>query len=287
MKTVGENLSGAQAHLDSFAKNKESDAATANTVAQTSVQRAKDLESLTPMVNGEGGSNGGISPAVPVAAGLGAAALALAALGSGTANPPLDLAPALPDADRYHGSSSGATQAPQFQGNADNFLEENGLLVDSSFTDANRKQIAQAVNLFPECQRKHFKGVVIRNKPGMRFTRGALAGNCLPGQNVPASVYTIALNTQCDGYARSDLVVHELFHVLANKRGLYDQYAPAWNRQGYCPVSIYSRYQKNTLREDFAEAGRLAIYPGSGRRLGGDCVAAKIRAAHDIVMSCK
>jgi hypothetical protein len=130
--------------------------------------------------------------------------------------------------------------------------------------------------------------VIIRNNSNLKWQSASLAGKCLPGKNVNMSPPTIELNSTCYGSVDTALVVHELMHVLANRRGYYGQYRNAFDKVPGCPVSSYSNhYGGRNINEDFAEAGRLAIYPGSGSKLGGACVDEKIKAASDIVKSCK
>lgn len=295
MQAVNNHLAVIRAHLDTLAKKKKSDAAQANTVSAISDQHTQNLTSVNPALSedSEEGENKWLVPAL-AAGGAAAALYAILKLkDKGAPAPPADLDDVYDPEPGPGGQppSQRGEPPPPFQGNPGEFLDTYGVRVDPSFSDSTKRQIANAVNYFPECWRKSLAGSVIRSNPGLKWKNGQRAGDCLPGQNTGMKPPTVQLNETCrTGMGTyTALVVHELMHVLANRRGLYARYNKAFRANPGCGVSRYSHvfYGGKNLNEDFAEAGRFVFYPASGQMYGGACVNNRIQAAREILNSCK
>lgn len=259
--------------LERFRAKKKSEAESASQVAEASKNRATELDSLrTPVANSASSGSSGVAPVAAFAGVAGAGLLAASLLGG--KGPSIEgIAPA-----------KGGSNMDSFKGNADEHLDKYGLKVDSSFRDQEKRQIAQAVQYIPECHRKHLKGLRIQNNPRLTWQSARYRGQCLPGKNSAAGV--IQLNPTCyNGSISTALVVHEMIHVVANATGMYARYAPTFHAHPRCPVSDYAK-SNFSIGEDFTEAARLAVYPGSGGQLSNACSEPKVSAARGI-MACR
>lgn len=199
-----------------------------------------------------------------------------------------------PDNDSSNtGSAAPAEDPPKGEGNSETekdqsklvsptggTLEQAKIKVDPSFRDEEKRKIGNGVQLFPVCHLDKFKNLQFRNNPNLKWN-GSNA--CLIGKQQADKL--IELNPSCKSRGvQTAVVVHELFHVLGN-RGMYAQYQKIYDNYGNCPVSSYSQRAKS-MREDFAEAGRLALVPLSGEKISSTCADAKIQAVHKMIHSC-
>lgn len=283
LNNINSNLKVKYDLLERVAKEKRLDAQEAKKVAAQSTQYSQKMRSLSPGIGDEGGSNDkDPNWAVLGVAGAGTAvAAAWAASQAATYYPPRveGIAPSssgpYPNMDRYEGPTK-------------DLFEKYGIYVDPSFTDTQKRQIAKAVTLVPECQRPFLKGLRVRNNYRLRWQSGIKAGQCLPGRQLSETL--IDLNPTCykDGISTA-LAVHEMFHLVANKTGMLPKYSPTWSRLKSCPVSDYSHrfYRGQNISEDFVEAARLSVYPNSGGKMQGSCTDEKVAAARKIIHSCK
>jgi|GEM_PF-4468619 len=298
-KILSDHLVSTRGVLEALAKKKKSDSAQATTVASISEQRSQSLTSVNPVITGDTFDSDGNRVKkwiVPALAAGGAAAILYAVLkkkDKGAPTPPVDLSPG-DDSEPGPGGAPATPPGPQpppFSGDPGKFFDASGVRVDPAFSDAAKRQIANAVNYFPDCQRKFLAGATIRSNPRLVWQSSAMAGKCLPGKNVSMNPPTIELNETCQTGmgTHSALVVHELMHVLANRRGLYARYRAAFNANPGCGVSRYSHvfYGGRNINEDFAEAARFVVFPASGQVYGGPCVNNRIQAVREIINSCK
>jgi hypothetical protein len=296
MNAVNDTLAATRDLLDGLGKQKKLMAAQASSISTVSDQRSQSMSSLTSSLEDDADEGGTPEWVVPALAAGGAAAALYAILKSkdkGAPNPDVDLEPEQASKPAPGGTSptKPTDKPPVFQGDPGKVFDAHGVRVDPAFSDSAKKQIASAVNFFPECQRKYLAGTVVRSNPRLTWRSTAMAGKCLPGRNSSSSPPTIELNETCrTGMGtHSALVVHELMHVLANRRGYYSRYRKAFNANARCGVSRYSHqlYGGENLNEDFAEAGRIAVFPASGQAYGGACVSNRLKAAREIINSCR
>lgn len=271
------DISAMQALLDSFSQRKKLDAQAAQQNAAVTTKNSAELNSMASGVSsGSSGGDSNLLPAALVAGGVGLGAMAL--MGGGGGHDLTSEGFPIPST----GGSPGTLD--KFEGDAGKFIDENGVLVDPSFTDGEKSQIAQAIKIIPACHRPSLKGLRIQNDPKLAWQDRRYAGQCLPGKNINAGA-TILLNPTCyAGAINPGLVVHELIHRVARYGGMYEKYAETFHRAGRCPVSVYAK-MNYSLREDFTEAARLAIFPASGNQNGASCVPPKVQKARQI-MAC-
>jgi hypothetical protein len=268
--------------LEGFGRRKQHEAQVAEKKSVESANHAEGLTSLTPMVQGDAVSGSSkSSKLIPMAAigGIAGAGLLMAAA-NGNYGPPIEGISPGPAV-----SGGTAPNMDAYKGDSDRFLEENGILVDKSFKDSEKAQIAQALNYVPACHRAKLRGLKVENNPGLRWRKAEYRGRCLPGIN--SGPKRIQLNPTCYRQGISTaLVVHEMIHVIANQSGMYGRYAATYHRYPGCPVTQYAQMNFN-LHEDFTEAARLAIYPGSGGQLSNQCSLHKVSAAREIMGACR
>lgn len=275
---LNSDLGSMQVLLDKFHERKKSEAKVAIKNSVDSARHAQNLTSLTPMVEPAKKSNNAV-PALAMG-GIAGAGLLMAAKDKGYEAPIGGISPA-----PATGRGSPGINMDVFKGDSDKFLDENGIWIDPSFKDQEKAQIAQALNYIPACHRPKLKGMKIQNNPNLRWKKAEYRGRCLPGINSGYKI--VQLNPTCyQGGISTALVVHEMIHVVASPNGMYQQYAETYHRFPGCPVTEYAQMNFN-LHEDFTEAARLAVYPGSGGQLNNQCSASKVSAAKRIFASCR
>jgi len=162
-------------------------------------------------------------------------------------------------------------------------LNSLNMRIDSSFTDRQRATIATSVEKIPSCYRYKLKGLEVRKANlGGRSSKGScVAGSFGLGGNL------VRLDPSCTGGLEIGVTVHEFFHVLGNRNGnaLHGQYkSKVYDKISRCPVSSYAAKH---FYEDFAEAGRIVSYPGSGQRNNKSCVNTKLQGLKQILASCQ
>jgi hypothetical protein len=266
--------------LEKMKEVKDSDSEEARTVAMKSAS----IEEKSGSLRAEGES--GISPAllgVGAAAGVGTLAL-LGAKGGGE----MDLANAREDEDREAHSVVSAPPTPEdlreYEGDADKLLNEYGIRA-LNFTDSQKKQIAWAVSAVPECHRPLLNGLTIAHDPNLKWRSKKFRGKCLPGRKESAKL--IKINTNCYNGVDTSLILHEMIHVIAGRRGMYAKYAETYHKMNRCPVSLYNAEMNNTLGENFTDAARFVLMPNSGGRHSADCVKTMVEKAREVILACK
>lgn len=163
--------------------------------------------------------------------------------------------------------------------------------LDPEFTKKERGTVEAALAAMPACWLRFFYGLKIRKsrlmwKQGKVNVKGKTFDffECEGGEAHWAN-NLVTLDPYCMGSPA--VVLHELFHILEGRASLYPYWEKVQLEHPKCPVSSYGA---TNAHEDFAETGRLLMYPKDDGitepKYRKPCVDEKIAAFRKIVDIC-
>jgi hypothetical protein len=285
---IAQSLNDTGGRLESLARKKRSEASGHIRISENSSGNAAGLTTTNKAnVSGPGGSSTAASPvgSAPGADLSSSGSNNSAWLPAAAVAAPIVLGGLMVAKDSANGGAlvggGGGRSGPILPPGA-GFVAANGLFLDPALTDQQRTIVAIALQKVPECHRQHLRGIAIRsaNLGGRRGGNDCVAGLW----QLRGSRQTISLDPNCS--FSIGVVVHEFMHSLGHRAGekLHRDFRTIVGRHGNCPVSAYGA---TSFVEDFAEAGRLAVYPESGGQNAGQCVANKVRDLASLLRSCR
>ena len=175
-----------------------------------------------------------------------------------------------------------AENSPVYTGNSEALIKSLGVKTEG-FNDQQKGMIAKALDLMPECSKQALVsqgGLTIRHDPSLTNSRGS----CMRGKQVADGLILLRHCTDQHTFTTA-LVVHEMFHQVANRKNFYSKYRAG----NSCPVSQYPAYilsgklPGNFPHEDFAEAASFAVFQGIQPKNKDSCADEKINQARKIV----
>jgi hypothetical protein len=172
-----------------------------------------------------------------------------------------------------------------YEGGAD--LKAWKIEIDSAFKAKERAMVEAGVAAMPACWKRALEGTRIK-KRRLMWKKGSVGKidffACEAGETDWGSKL-IFLDPYCMG--APSIVVHEPMHTLQAHAGFYQAWLKVRELVPDCPVTGYGG---TNPREDFAEAGRLLIYPRSDgiteSKAERPCVDRKLEMLRDLINSC-